>query len=181
MGAPTKYDPTYMPKTAKFLAQRGAIQSEIADAFDVSTATLQTWISRYPELHEAIQAGNDVFNPRVERALAERAIGFYQTIVEKHVTKDGDIIDVEYEKYFPPDVTAAIFFLKNRMKDKWGDVHNVNVNQRMFKTSEECRIQIRKDILELQAQGYDPKIIDDYDAPALPAPKRGNGSGNGAR
>jgi hypothetical protein len=51
MGAPTKYDPTYMPKTAKFLAQRGAIQSEIADAFDVSTTTLQNWISRYPELH----------------------------------------------------------------------------------------------------------------------------------
>jgi hypothetical protein len=70
-----------------------------------------------------------------------------------------------------PDVTAAIFFLKNRMKDKWGDVHNVDVNQRLFKTSEECRIQIRKDILELQAQGYDPRIIEDDDAPALPAQK----------
>jgi hypothetical protein len=63
-----------------------------------SEKTLQNWINQYPELHEAIQAGNDVFNPRVERALAERAIGFYQTVVEKHVTKDGNIIDVEYEK-----------------------------------------------------------------------------------
>jgi hypothetical protein len=43
MGAPTKYNPTYMPKIAKFLAQRGAIQCEIADAFDVSTTTLQNW------------------------------------------------------------------------------------------------------------------------------------------
>ena len=51
---------------------------------------------------------------------------------------------------------------------------------RLLKTSEELRIEIRKDILELQAQGYDPKIIDDDDAPALPTPKRGNGSGNGA-
>jgi hypothetical protein len=41
---------------------------------------------------------------------------------------------------------------------------------------EDLRIEIRKDILELQAQGYDPKIIEDDDAPALPAPKRCNGS-----
>ena len=37
--------------------------------------TLYDWINRYPELHEAIQIGVDVFNPCVERALAD-AIGF---------------------------------------------------------------------------------------------------------
>ena len=29
------------------------------------------------EFGQAIHAGNEVFNPRVERALAERAMGFY--------------------------------------------------------------------------------------------------------
>jgi hypothetical protein len=32
---------------------------------------------RITDFAAAIQAGNDVFNPRVERALAERAKGFY--------------------------------------------------------------------------------------------------------
>ena len=46
---------------------------------------------------------------------------------------------------------------------------------KLLKNSEELRIEVRKDILELQAQGYDPKIIDE-DAVQLPAPKKGNRS-----
>jgi transposase-like protein len=70
------------PKTAKFLAQRGATQAEIADCFDVSTRTLKYWITQYRELQEAIEAGNEVFNPRVERALAERALGYSVDVEE---------------------------------------------------------------------------------------------------
>ena len=142
--------------------------------------TLYDWINRYPDLHEAIQIGVDVFNPRVERALAERAIGFFVTLREE--VKDpetGKVIAPAKRQYYPPDPTSCIFFLKNRMRDKYKDVHKVE-NDLHLKTSEELRIEVRKDILELQAQGYDPKIIDDDDAPALPAPKRGNGPGNGA-
>jgi hypothetical protein len=46
---------------------------------------------------------------------------------------------------------------------------------KLLKNSEELRIEVRKDILELQAQGYDPKIIDE-DAPVLPAPQKSNRS-----
>jgi hypothetical protein len=119
----------------------------------------------------------DAFNTRVERALAERAIGFFVTLREE--VKDpqtGRVVQPARRQYFPPDVTACIFFLKNRMKEKWKDVHKVENDVHVLKTSEDLRIEIRKDILDLRAQGYDPKIIDDDDAPALPAPKRGNGS-----
>ena len=54
-------------------------------------------------------------------------------------------------RHYPPDPTSIIFFLKNRMRDKYRDVHKVE-NELHLKTSEKCRIQIRKDILELQAQ-----------------------------
>jgi hypothetical protein len=82
-------------------------------------------------------------------------------------------------QYYPPDPTSCIFFLKNRMPDKYRDVHRIDNEVRLLKTSDELRIEIHKDILELQAQGYHPKVIDEHDAPALPAPKRGNGSSNG--
>ena len=72
-GAPKKYDARTFPRTAKFLAQRGAIQAEIADCFGVKTRTLEKWLVQYPELREAVDVGNDVFNSRVERALAERS------------------------------------------------------------------------------------------------------------
>jgi hypothetical protein len=175
IGAPTKYNAELMPQVAKFMCQRGATMAELAQAFNIANCTLYDWINRYPELHEAIQIGVDVFNPRVERALAERAIGYFVTLREGYYDEKGRVVPAK-RQYYPPDPTSMIFFLKNRMRDKYKDVHQIDGEMRVLKTSEDLRIQIHKDILELQAQGYDPKIIEDDDAPALPAPKRGNGS-----
>src|SRR6516162_11367796 len=75
-GQPTKYKPKFV-NTARLLAQGGATQDEIADVLGVSRRTINYWLVQHPEFNAAIQAGNDVFNPRVERALAECAIGFY--------------------------------------------------------------------------------------------------------
>jgi transposase-like protein len=175
---PTKYNAELMPQFAKFMCQRGATMAELAQAFNIANCTLYEWLNRYPELHEAVQVGVDTFNPRVERALAERAIGFFVTLREEIKDPDtGRVIQSAQRQYYPPDPTSMIFFLKNRMKEKWRDVHRVDSEVKLLKTSEELRIEIRKDILDLRAQGYDPKIIDDDDAPALPAPKRGNGTG----
>jgi hypothetical protein len=135
------------------LAQRGAILSEIADCFAVTTRTLTRWLTQYPELRAAVDAGNDVFNPRVERALAERAIGFYVDVEEVKITKDGGEVRYNIRKYFPPDVTAAIFFLKNRMPEKWRDVQEHH-HSGALKSSDEWLVEVEKDILELQAGGH---------------------------
>jgi hypothetical protein len=37
--------------------------------------------------------------------------------------QEGKPVLVNYEEYYPPNVTACIFFLKNRMPDKWRDRH----------------------------------------------------------
>src|SRR5262249_45489195 len=173
-GQPTKYNADWMPRLAKFMCERGAIQSELADAFNASTRTIQNWLNRHKELHDAVQINADVFNPRVERALAERAIGFFVTLREEYTDEKGHVVPAQ-RQYYPPDPTSMIFFLKNRMRDRYRDTHNVDTTVRL-KSSDELRIEIHKEILELQAQGYDPKVIEDDDAPALPAPKRGNGS-----
>jgi len=170
-GAPSKYDPKTFPKTAKFLAQRGAILCEIARCFGVNTSTLTRWLNKYPELREAVDAGDDVFNPRVERALAERAIGFYVDVEEAKVTSDGEVIRYSMRKYFPPDVTAAIYFTKNRMPEKWRDVQERRITGEL-KSSDEWLVEVQKGILELQAKGH---------ITGLPVmlPQKGNGKGNG--
>jgi hypothetical protein len=86
------------------------------------------------------------------------------------------VIQPAVRRYYPPNTRAIIFFLKNRMRDKYRDVHRLDTEVRLLKTSEDLKIEIRKDIMELHAQGYDPKIIDD-DTPQLAAPKKGNGHG----
>ena len=51
----------------------------------------------------------------------QRAVG-YEVKTEK-IFKDGDgsIIRVETTEHIPPDVTAQIFWLKNRRRDKWSE------------------------------------------------------------
>ena len=46
----------------------------------IDTRMMSRWLLQYPELREAVDAGNDAFNPRVEGALGERAIGFWLTV-----------------------------------------------------------------------------------------------------
>jgi hypothetical protein len=41
-------------------------------------------------------------------------------------TKDGKTIKVPYTEHVPPDVTACIFWLKNRRPSEWRDVQNVD-------------------------------------------------------
>ena len=163
VGAPTKYDPKTFPRIAKLFAQRGAILSEIADCFDVTTRTLSNWLNEYPELRDAVDVGNDVFNPRVERALAERAIGFYVDVTTKILKMpDGQKVEVTERKYFPPDVTACIYWTKNRMPDKWRDVQRQEVNATGLKSAEELRQLLAAEFKDLIDQGL----------LALPAPGR---------
>ena len=78
-GVKSIYDSEMHPlKAAKLLASRGAIQSELADCFGVTTRTITNWMLEHKEFNDAVHSGaHDMFDPRVERALAEQALGFY--------------------------------------------------------------------------------------------------------
>jgi transposase-like protein len=159
-GRPTKYKPEYV-RTVQFLAQGGATQDEIAECLGISRMTVIRWSVQHPEFGAAIQAGNDVFNRRVERALAERAIGFYadQFTWRETTERERKQGKPEYElvptgrTYYPPDVTAGIYWSKNRMKDKWSDVSKVEV-QGKLKSSDELLQDFNTKLLKLQEQGY---------------------------
>ena len=55
--------------------------------------------------------------------------------------------------YYPPDVTAGIYWTKNRMKDKWSDVSKVEVPGKL-KSSDELLQEFNKKLIKLQSQGY---------------------------
>jgi hypothetical protein len=77
-------------------------------------------MNAYPELNEAVSSGKDAFDTRVERALAERAAG-YSVDVEECFVINGKVHKEIVRKYYPPDVTACIYWTKNRMPDRWRD------------------------------------------------------------
>ena len=125
------------------------------------------WLTQYPELYEAVQAGNDSFTPRVERALAERAIGYEYTWEEEEISPvTGQKQMVRKHKYFPPEVSAIKYHLNNRAKDRWRDVQNVEVETKR-RTSGEILAGIYERLAKLKEQGY----LTTIDIPALPAPQ----------
>ena len=146
-GARSKYNAELFPRQARLLVARGATQDEVADCFGVSKRTLQYWLNEYPKLSEAFQTGRDVFLPRVERALAERALGFW---VEWEQFEAG--IMRKKRQYFPPDTTAAIFFLKNTAPGSWRDVAKIE-HSGAFTSAESLAEKLGKQLQALMDEG----------------------------
>ena len=63
----------------------------------------------------------------VENSLLKKALGYKIKEVQKITDPDGGLTIKETLKEIPPDTTAQIFWLKNRVKDKWRDVNKVKL------------------------------------------------------
>lgn len=123
-GRPTDYDPSIC-ETARKVALLGATDVEIADILDIATSTLYLWKVMHPEFSEAIKAGKEIADSRVERSLYQKAIG-YTFESEKIFNNSGEIVRAPTREHVPPDTTAGIFWLKNRKPDEWRDKQDLN-------------------------------------------------------
>lgn len=111
-GRPTKYDPK-ANKLAEKLCILGATDKEIADALGIDEATLNRWKIKHPAFCESIKKGKILADVKVAGSLFKRATGYSHKAV-KIFNNDGKEMIVPYTERFAPDVTAAIFWLKNR-------------------------------------------------------------------
>jgi hypothetical protein len=119
MARPTSFKPEYVEQARK-LAELGATDREAAEFFKVAESTLYLWKHTQPEFSEALKVGKETADARVEQSLYRRALGYSHDAV-KISTVDGEIVQTPYVEHFPPDTTAAIFWLKNRKPDDWRD------------------------------------------------------------
>jgi transposase-like protein len=124
-GRKSLYDPEIHPKKAADLALMGKTNDEIADIFGVTKETLNQWRKEYPEFSDAIKYNKNQADSKVVKSLYQRANGYeYQ---EKRVIQnpDGTTRKEVTVKQVPPDVTAQIFWLKNRQPAQWRDKQHI--------------------------------------------------------
>ncbi|EBM0567327.1 terminase [Salmonella enterica] len=119
MARPTKYQAAYAEQARK-LCLLGYTDAELADFFDVDEATINRWKKEHHEFCESIKKGKSVADGEVAAKLFHRATG-YEHPEDDIRTVDGNIVITPTIKHYPPDTTAAIFWLKNRQKNKWRD------------------------------------------------------------
>jgi len=125
MGRPTDYRPEFVEQ-AKQQCAEGATDVELADYFEVSVRTLYRWKNTYPEFCQALKASKAPADERVERSLFERAVGYERDEIDIRVV-NGEIVQTPIRRFYPPDTTAAIFWLKNRRPDDWRDKMDHNL------------------------------------------------------
>ncbi|AEG59362.1 terminase [Desulforamulus ruminis] len=123
-GRPSKYKEEYAEQAYK-LCLLGATDKELADFFNTSEQTLNTWKKKHPEFLESLKKGKIEADAVIAQKLYHRAKG-YSHPSTKFATYEGQITDqVEYTEHYPPDTAAAIFWLKNRQPSKWRDKQDV--------------------------------------------------------
>lgn len=119
-GRPSLYKPEYATQVLK-LCLLGATDREIADLFGVAESTVNKWKLEYPEFSESIKRGKLEADANVASSLYNRAIGFTKKDCEEVFMYKGVVVRAKVKKYFPPDVTAQVFHLKNRQPKTWRD------------------------------------------------------------
>lgn len=105
----------------------GATDTQIAKVMGVNEHTITYWKRTKPDFLEALNKGKLTKDEQVERSLFERAIGYSHP--DTHISNyRGEITVTPIMKYFPGDVTAQIFWLKNRQRQKWADVQRTQID-----------------------------------------------------
>ena len=67
--------------------------------------------------------------------------------------RDGAVHKETVRKHYPPDVTACIYWTKNRMPDRWRDVQRHEVNAVGLKSAEELRQLLAAEFRDLVDRG----------------------------
>lgn len=123
-GRPTKYKEEYNEQAYK-LCLLGATDDDLAGFFEVNVDTIHEWKKVHPQFSDSLKKGKEIADANVANRLYQRAMG-YVGKTTKFATFEGAITDSkEVEEHYPPDTTAAIFWLKNRQPKKWRDKQEV--------------------------------------------------------
>lgn len=123
-------------------ARDGLTDEQIATKIGINRTTLYKWIDRFSDIGNALKQGKEPVDIEVEDSMVKLALGHYVTVkkpmkirTEKRLKKKdkdgreyetGVIVEehIEYvdeQVYIPPNVTAQIFWLKNRKPEQWRD------------------------------------------------------------
>lgn len=127
-GRPSLYHSNVKPRLEEIKAwcRDGYTDKVICEALQISVTSFCKYKNEYPELVKALKVTKDIADQNVVNSLYKRAMGYeFEELKEKGtIDKDGKFTVDKNErttKQIAPDVTAQIFWLKNRRPDLWRD------------------------------------------------------------
>ena len=114
-------------------ARDGLTDEQIAGNMGINVRSLYNWKKKSVPIFQSLKTNKELADIEVENALRKKALGFRETeqavsmrkTVEyengKRIREVTEPVVTEVERYYPPDTTAQIFWLKNRKPEQWRD------------------------------------------------------------
>lgn len=130
-----KYSEEIIGKIYKLL-KRGNTITTTCESVGISTETFYDWKKKKPDFSDAIKKAMAIPDKKVENALYKSAIMGHR-FKEKEfkavaVGENIKMIPVKVvTKIIPPNVTAQIFYLKNRQPGEWKDVQEHEIKGKL--------------------------------------------------
>jgi hypothetical protein len=133
--AKSKYNSDF-PQLAEMYLREGMTELQAAKRLGVSKTTFEQYKVQFPDFLAAIKKGKAPVDFEVENALLKRALGYTYTERKEEMAEidTGEGVQpvpgkkvTETIKEVAPDVTAQIFWLKNRQPHRWRDVKGVEL------------------------------------------------------
>ena len=121
-------------------ARDGLTDEQIAGNMGINVRSLYNWKKKSIPIFQSLKVGKEVADIEVENALRKKALGFREIeqtvstrkIVEyengKRIREITEPVVTEVQKYYPPDTTAQIFWLKNRKPKQWREKQEQKVD-----------------------------------------------------
>jgi len=138
-GRPTKFKEEYIHQ-ARVAFGEGFTDVKFCKMLNIGRRTFNDWRQAHEEFSKAVQEGKDEFDTdRVEASLKKRANGYSFTETTREIEKieiDEETgkekptyrITKKVSKHVSPDTTAAIFWLKNRRRERWKDIKATEIS-----------------------------------------------------
>jgi len=165
------YEPEFADR-ARTMCRLGATDEELAEHFEVCVRTIYRWRNTHEAFAEAVIAGKEHADARVERALYSRAVGC--TVERTKVFKSAgeDPVHATYQHHLPPDPNAALQWLRVRQPKKWGaqqaeDMGDFSAARMVEKAL--ARVKERREANPMPARQLPPEVGPDGGLVSTPA------------
>src|SRR3990170_3740774 len=127
-GRPTKYHDELPDLVFKYFLL-GAKEIEVCEFLDINPATFQLWLEKHKKFSVAVREGKGQCDANVALSLYRKACGYEREEEELKIVSIGngqsEVQRHKITRWYPPDTTAASFWLRNRRSTVFKDRHEI--------------------------------------------------------
>jgi hypothetical protein len=131
---PTKWETHILPRLSEIQEwfENGIPMDQIYKNLSIAPATWYEYVDKHPVLAELVKWGRAVTNISVENSLFKAATGYeydeIKTVVEEDKNGKKRTRIEKVKRHMPPNPTAMVFWLKNRVPTDWNDRREIVVS-----------------------------------------------------